>query len=541
MARKELAAPASGRRKMDALTLALAALFFCQAAVIVYFNLTQMRNHIGYDSSWNILRAALMWDEKTLINPAWSETTNLHLDTPMSIASLLYGLTGNLLLSFGLADLAVVALLGVFVWKILARMKVGLTGRLIALNMVVCPYMTNEFFPYNDLGYFSCVLSGAAYYSLRTLFVLMLILELLQIAQEGRIGPLGLVLLPVCLLSGFSFGVFLIIILFIPFFAWQAELAALKNDWRQLVRKECLYALGCCALVAAGKVIALRAVHFEAMDSTRTWTTLEGVWTNFGAVVQGFLKLMQVLPGETDTYRAVLSTTGLLRLFILAMFALLAVAVCSVARRTLKTPAEAEKSPVLFLLNIAGLNFLVFGLFNVRYGGGIFEERYLIPTFFVLMLITALFFDRLEPRRVLTGMLTLGMTLSLALVDVHSDFNYLHTTNDAWQMDEIQALAEGQQAGVVYFWGQDLAVVGRALRPCDLGRVYKELPDEGGWFIHWGDYTTYDNPADYSGPTLLICPREGDLVPERVLGEYSLLAELDQVRVYASDHNPQQF
>ena len=74
-----------------------------------------------------------------------------------------------------------------------------------------------------------------------------------------------------------------------------------------------------------------------------------------------------------------------------------------------------------------------------------------------------------------------------------------------------------------------------------LNRVYKELPDEGGWFIHWGDYTTYDNPADYSGPTLLVCPREGNLVPEKVLEEFTLLAELDQVRVYAGDHNPQEF
>ena len=114
-------------------------------------------------------------------------------------------------------------------------------------------------------------------------------------------------------------------------------------------------------------------------------------------------------------------------------------------------------------------------------------------------------------------------------------------TNDEWQMDEIQALAESQDAGVVYFWGDDLTVIGRALRPCDLNRIYKELPDTGGFFIHWGDYTTYDRQEEYSGPTLLVCPRDQHLVPERILTEYTLLAELDQVEVYGSDHNPPLF
>ena len=127
------------------------------------------------------------------------------------------------------------------------------------------------------------------------------------------------------------------------------------------------------------------------------------------------------------------------------------------------------------------------------------------------------------------------------MVDVHSDINYLQTTNDEWQIDEIQSLAESQDAGIVYFWGNDLTVIGRAMRSCDLNRIYKELPDEGGWYIHWGDYTTYDNNEDYSGPTMLICPKEQHLVPENILAEFTLLEELNQVEVYVSDHNPKLF
>ena len=528
-----------GWRKLGLVGLALVLIFVCQFAMLGYFNLTQMRNHVGYDSSWNFLRASLVWNEKTLISPAWSETTNLHLDTPLSVATLLYGLTGNLLLSFGMADLLMVMLLLLFVWKILSMLNVKFNAKMIALNLIICPYMSTGYSQFNDLGYFSNILSGASYYSIRVLFVLMIIYEFLKIVRDRKIGLFGYILWPVCLVSGLSTGIYLMIIMLIPYLVYELEMAVIRNDWRQLIRKESIYAVICCAFVLAGKALAMTLLHFEAMDSSRSWTSLENLWTNFGAVFQGLMKLLQVLPVTGNTH-AIMSVTGVLRCFILAIFAILMTAVVSIARRTLKKTGEIDGNR-LFLINIVLCNVLVFGLFNVRYGASIFEERYLVTTFFVIVLIAALFFDGLDSRKLISTMLCLCMTGSILMVDVHSDFNYLRTTNDEWQMDEIQALAEAEDAGIVYFWGDDLTVVGRAMRPCDLNRIYKELPNEGGWFIHWGDYTTYDNPEDYNGTTMLICPREGDLVPERVLAEYTLLKELDQVTVYVSDHNPKQF
>ena len=525
------------RSKTEYFGIALAVLFVCQFAVLCYFNCTQMRNHLGYDSSWNILRAALVWDEKTLIGSSWSETTNLHLDTPLPIASLLYGFTGNALLSFGIADMLAVGLLLFFMWKILTRLNIRTNAKLIALNMLICPYMTTGFLSYNDLGYFSCVLSGASYYSIRSLFVLMIFYEFVKIVQDRKIGVFGWFLWPVCMLSGFSTGIYLMIIMLIPCLVYELELAAIRNDWKQLISRECIFTYICCAFVAAGKIVAMTLVHFVAMDSSRGWTSFENLWKNFGAVIQGFLKLLQALP---ETVHAVMSLTGFLRIFALVIFAVIVLAVISVLRRTKRNIAENDGAGLL-LLNIVFLNLLVLGLFNVQYGAAVFEERYLSTTLIMTMIIVALFFNGLEPRWVLTAMLSLIMTGSLLIVDAHSDVNYLRMTNDEWQMDEIQALAESQDAGVVYFWGDDLTVIGRALRPCDLNRIYKELPDTGGFFIHWGDYTTYDRQEEYSGPTLLVCPRDQHLVPERILTEYTLLAELDQVEVYGSDHNPPLF
>ena len=63
---KRARAGEKGWRKLGVVGLVLVLIFVCQFAMLGYFNLTQMRNHVGYDSSWNFLRSALMWDEKAL-------------------------------------------------------------------------------------------------------------------------------------------------------------------------------------------------------------------------------------------------------------------------------------------------------------------------------------------------------------------------------------------------------------------------------------------------------------------------------------------
>ena len=528
-----------GRTGPGFLGLALAALFICQFAVLCYFNFTQLRNHMGYDSSWNFLRAAMMWNEKTLVSPAWSETTNLHLDTHWPIACLLYGLTGNLLLSFGIANTVMVILLLFLVWKILDRLEVRFNGKMIALNLVACPYLSTEFFVFNDLGYFSNILSGASYYTVRILVLLLIIYEFLKISRERRMGGLVWIIWPLCLLCGFSSGVYLIVAVLIPFLVYEVEMAVIRNDWKQLTGKESLFAVLCCAFVIAGKALAAFLIRFSALDGSRTWTSLENLWTNFGAVIQGYMKLLQVLPVSEDD-KPLLTVSGLSRVFILAVFALLVIAVISMIRRVWKN-REEKNGACLFLVNYLLVSFLIFGLYNARYGASIFEERYMIASFFVTVLIAAVFLDGLEDRSVLSVLLTAVMVGSILMVDVHSDYNYLRTTNDSWQMGEIQALAEERDAGVVYFWGEDLAVIRRSLRACDLNRIYKEIPDEGGCFSHWGDYTVYDDQTEYSGPTLLVCDPEKKLVPESVLEQYTLVKELDRVRVYACDSNPPLF
>ena len=541
-----LAAHSSRKRDLQRcmLSIVLIAVFACQAAVLCYFNFTQLRNHMGFDSSWNFVRSAFMWHEKAMVSPSWSETSSLHLDTHNILVSLLYGCTGNIMLAYGLANTLIVTTILFVLWKILDRMNVCFNAKIIALNLVICPWLTNGFFIYLDLGYFSMILSGASQYSLRVLVVLLIVDEFLIIRQKGQMGPLAWVIWLFLFLCGFSSGFYMIVVILAPCLVWAGEMFFIHNDWKQLLRKECVFFYICCAFVAAGKCTAGLMIDFIALDNSRTWTSLENLWLNFGSVVQGFMLLLQVLPisGYADT---IVSKTGFLRMGALAAFVLIIFSMISVIIRTWKDWKEKDGA-LLLLVDIVALHFLVFGLYNANYGVDIFEERYLIVAFFAAVIMTALFFEKLEAKRAVSLALSLVMAVSIALVDVHSDYNYLKTTNEEWRIDELQSIAESHDAGVVYFWGSDLRAIGRTMRACDLDRVYKNIEDSGGFFHGNGDYLYYDDFKEYTGPTLMICSRTEQSVPKSVLAEYTfldtldytLLGNTDHLDIYISDHNP---
>ena len=198
----EAAGRPSGERlpgKIGALGIILVLIFVFQFSMLSYFNFTQLANHMGYDSSWVYLRSMLMWKEKAVTFHNWHESTNLQIDTHMLPVSLLYGLTGDIWLASGIGNTLMVILLLLFVWKILTRLKVKFSAKMVALNLVICPFLTNGFNVYNDIGYFSCVLSGAAHYCLRTLVSLMMIYEFLKIVQDREMGFLPWIIWPLCI------------------------------------------------------------------------------------------------------------------------------------------------------------------------------------------------------------------------------------------------------------------------------------------------------------------------------------------------------
>lgn len=515
--------------------LLLIILFGVQFIINFYFNVRLLGNHMGLDSSWSYLKATLIWNEKALNSDIWVDQTSAFLDSSMTLASLLYGITGNLLVSYGIANEIVLVCVLLCIYSILNKLGINLEGRFFALNLVICPYLTNGFDVGNDLGYFNDLISGPAFYSLRALIVLMIVREFLVIRKNGKIDVLGYVSLFLCALAGMSSGIFIIVMILLPYILYEIECMFIKNDYKVLIKVEAIYSYLGVALVFCGKIFAKHVLNISAIDTTRTWTPLSKLWTNIGAPFLGFMKLLGVLPVD-DTSVSVLSKEGIYRLFPLFIFfvALLSI---GYAIKKLSKEISIENGFIHFCLNLVFLNFLIFGLFNAHYGSALFEERYLICTYMIVVILMAYYFQNLDRTLIFTQIVSIVLLVSLIGNNFISNKKYVETTNDSWQMADIGAIVNSEDAELVYFWGDEVSVLGRAMRVYDLNHVYKEIASSGGYY-HWGDYKYYEDNGDYTGSTILIIPKDSEIVPDNILNQYSLIQELDWVLIYKCDYNP---
>lgn len=528
--------------------IGLLALLIVQFLVLVYFNLRLNAQHMDYDSSWVYLKAALVWKEKRFISPNWSDTTNPFFDLSLPLASLLYGITGRLFFSYGISTLTV--LLGIIasVFFILKRFNVNKIGILTVLNLILCPFLTNGFDPVIELGYFNCVLVGPSHYGLRTLIVLLIILEYLNIQQRKKIDFIFFLSIALCFVSGMSSGVYLIAMIILPILAFLFESMFIKNELKVFVKKESIYTYICLIFVLFGKIFASNVLHLNIRDSGNNWTSVIDFWKNIGAPIQGLFKLLEVFPiGETDV--SVLSARGIAVVFpLFIIFVIFLAFIFASVRLYQKIKEKTGAVPeVLFLINVVFVHFVMFGFMNVQYGLAVFEERYLIPAFFVLVILVGVFIRNLRMDLLVSRFILIGLFVSILAINIISDKNYAGFSNYYDYMVHIRSIAEREDAGLVYFWGTQSDVdiknvyICRNMRAFDLDRIYKFAFPEGA-YKHWGDYLYCEDNGGYEGNTLIIVyPYTSNTIGANIMDQLELIEQDEWFSIYKCDNNPIDF
>lgn len=532
------------KKNKSIMVAGLTLLLFMQLVATIVFNLTQLQSHMGFDTSWSYLKAILIWREKSIVSDVWADTTAHLLDGSIVPASVLYGITGNIYLSYGLCNSFFVLILILVMWDVSKNLGLDLKGRLVTLNLMLCPFLCNGFSPRN-LGYFMVLLCGDCLYNVRTiLFLISLDVILLMIGRKAddpadktkrsdvKIRILAAIAFLLAFVCGMSSGIYVFLTCFIPLMLYSFVMAIIKNDAKLIISREMLFPFSGGVCVCLGKAFQSVFMPLPTAGDEKTWTTIADIWKNTGAVFQGFMKLMNILP-VTRTV-TVFSVEGLLKILALGTALLILTAFLWTLNKCRgKLVKKDYDEPVFVPIVVIIWHIIVFSLFNVQYGSPVFEERYLICAFISVMLLVGFCISNADTKQLFTKLLMWGLLLSLLFTDIASDGIYVMLTNKDWHMEEVAGKADELDAGIVIFCGDDLIETGRAMRVYDYGRIYKCV-DNAGNFVHWGDYLYYDDLSFYDGTVMYVVSRDASGLSDGILNAAVYAEKCMQYDIYVS-------
>lgn len=520
-------------KRKEGYKIVLAGLLAIQMGVILYVNLFQMKYHLGYDVSSYMMKAVEVWRQKTLFIDHWNHQTTLYIDNAMPIASLLYGITHDIFISYGIANCIVSALLLFVFLGICKSLGFNSSSSLISANFFVCPYIMQGLNNWNDLGYFSMMFTSMASYGVKTLTILTVI-KLVMDLESGKASRLLLIFTPfLCFVAGLSSGLYVAVTVMVPAYIYIAVKVLVKNDWKEVLSRQSLHLSVSVAALMIGKFFTEKVIGFLSMDSEMVWVSLWQFWTNLASIFVGFLQLLGALPDAEKV--DIMNRHGIIYVFsfFLVMICLLALvaAIVKVCKKFWENRTQ------VFFVSIVVFNIFLFTIVYTTYGAGTFEARYLIEPFIAIMFLIGFWMNGLEDKLIFKDLACIGIMGSLFIVNMVSDYSFITTLNN---YDELRAVADSLDkidTPFVYVLGEEERGDARNLRVIDTTRVYKSCTPDGQAH-HYGDYTYYDENSEYTGMTAIISlDTSVSEIPEYIMNTYTQVDHVGRFGIYVSDKN----
>lgn len=510
--------------------------FFLQIIVLVIFNLTQMRYHMGYDASSFYLKAMEMVKQGSLFISNWSEQTSLYLDSPVPLAVLFYMITGNIFLSYGLAN-CVIVLAVLFVFNsILNSFRISEISKLVCLNMITCIYITPAFSNANDLSYFSSVLSSANGYGVRILMLFMVIKIIIDL-EEHKCSNIYIIITEILLfVSGISSGWYMLVTVILPLIVYYILRMFIYNSYKEIINIKMAVLFISSIVIILGKLIAVHILNFASRDSQMVLVCLNTFWKNFGSIILGLMELVGAFPHHSG--QNVLTIEGLIYMMGFIVFVVSIIGFVYAVRYFRTELSDSNRSgKYSMLLCIVIFNIVMFTILYTTYGSEIFEIRYLIPIFLLLIITVGGFIDSLENRLIFKQFGVLLIFFLYLFLNLYYDHLFFISKNNYDVLEVISEKMNQMDVPVVYMYGRNLGIDSRNLRVVDNKRVYKNVyEDSNNTISHWGDYTYYDDVASVQGKNAIITTdKYYNLIPKYIRNKYRLQSKIENYEIYISE------
>ena len=450
-----------------------------------------------------------------------------------------YGITGNIFLSFGIANLILDVIICISFYQILKEINLTPFTRILGMVFLLCPFMTPDHFTDNNLSYFAMVFGEQGSYSIKIIAMMLLFLTIIKLEHNKKCYKTMIFATLFNMLTCVSSGIYVAITILVPCVVYYLVKMVYENSYKVLKNTGLIFALVELVLSFIGKASTGLIMSFQSHESNMVLTGIHQFWTNIGSLIMGYFQLFCGISIETVV--SLFSLRGILQImsvaFILFMFILCVISVVFLIRHI---KAKEKDFSIVLPYIIIFINIAVFIFSYTLYDGVFFEYRYLIIVYLMQILICCSTLEKIDDKFIFKNAIIVAIS-GILMLETVGILNYYH--NDTIDKDVVYDLLDSVDSldvPVAYVWGNSTTIDARNFRILDLSVVYKGLSygsyNEG---TNWGDYNYYDENSTWTGKTALITtPDEFEELPEFISKHYELYDFFGDYQVYKSDINP---
>ncbi|MCI8285817.1 MAG: hypothetical protein HFE90_11300 [Firmicutes bacterium] len=484
---------------------------------------------MGFDASSYYLKSIEMWNQKSLFIDNWQEQTTLYIDSPVPIAALLYGIINNIYIAYGISNIITLLVILVIFISILRTVEFNNLAISLSLCLILCPLINISFNNANDLGYISCMLTSAGYYSIKILICLIVIRSVLGIINKEKIKALMIICFILEFISSISSGWYILITIICPLCIYCVYRIFKTNSIYANPKILYLFIFSSIILCFIGKFISTAIIGFESKDSSLNLITIDKLWDNIGSIVLGYIELICGLNSSAQ----VISIIGIFSLIGLGMFiSIIFLLIISMN----KIKKESDSKGLILPLIIMLWNLVMFIVLDLKYGGGIFENRYLIIVYFMNIFIISHYINKISEKSIINISICILLLFLSTVFTIGGDYIYLSKTKSLEDYHSIDKIAEEFKIKNIIFLGESVRLLGRDYRVFNPNVISKAI-DNYNTIYHWGDYTYYDDNLEYDKPILLISNTDDfNSMPNYFKSNCNCVFENSTFNIYYSDN-----
>ncbi|MCM1082005.1 MAG: hypothetical protein NC428_00865 [Clostridium sp.] len=512
-----------------------------QLIVLIYFNLTQLRYHIDFDSSANFLKTMEIVEQGKFMIDNWASTTGYSMISPAIIATLIYRIVDDIFIAFGLANVLIILATVAFLIKLAGLFNISIPSTVVGINLYLCPYITGEYNVWLDGGYAPSMLVGAGYYSAMVLLFLMCLVNIFSWKRDLKHIIFSVVVSVLLCLAAMTNGMYV----------WSTFLAAglfynivkiiQTDDYKVIKSYSFIFFSVNFILSLIFRKIGTMVLGIDTLDRSLVYVTVNDFFEAMGAVWKGIINYVGGLP-SAEPY-VVMSGEGIIYLLSWGIIAVMLIALIYAVKTNVLTDTHDWKQ---FLTLLIIENIIMFVICDAVGSARILPVRYLLISFFAILFLTMQYIDKQKENRYFYNVMVMGLLVVALAKNIWGDLIYQNKKNNYDKIERVVDIVNQYDVPVVFCYGEDISGDARNMRVIGYGKVYREMTtynSAGTWagesmFPVWGDYTYYVDNAEWKGANCLIATTDGfEELPPYIKCSYMLVDQVDEFNIYYSKVN----